>query len=101
MRSGAAEVAGIARNFLPKRTIHGTAEEARLNSVRGFLCHGICRRILHKAISSLAMSELDLLRGRGEAEGSGSYRRKPALLLLWNFVGLSFFFKCEIFVLPA
>jgi len=93
MRSGAAEVAGTARTFLPKRTIHGTTEEARLNSVRGFLCDGIaCRCILHKAISSSAMPELDLLRGREEALGSGLYRRKPALLLLWNFVGLSCFF---------
>ena len=69
MRSGAAEVTGTARTFLPKRAIHGTTEEARLNSVRGFLCDGnSCKRILHKAISSLAMSELDLLRGREDAE---------------------------------
>jgi len=40
MRSGAEEVAGTARTFLPKRAIHGTTEEARLNSVRGFLCDG-------------------------------------------------------------
>jgi len=52
----------------------GTTEEARLNSVRGFLCDGIaCRRILLKTISSSAMSELDLLRGREEAEGSLGY----------------------------
>jgi len=29
MRSGAAEVAGTARTFLPKRAIHGTTEVAR------------------------------------------------------------------------
>jgi len=48
MRSGTAEVAGKAKTFLPKRAIHGITEEARLNSVRGFLCDGnACRRILH------------------------------------------------------
>jgi len=73
MRSGTAEVAGTAQTFLPKRTIHGTTEEARLNSVRGFLCDGnACRRILHKAISSSAMSELDLLTGRKEAEDAAA-----------------------------
>jgi len=73
MRSGTAEVAGRAKTFLPKRAIHGTTEEARLNSVRGFLCDGnACRRILHKAISSLAMSELDLLTGREEAEDAAA-----------------------------
>ena len=37
-------------------------EEARLNSVRGFLCDGnSCKRILHKVISSSAMSELDFV----------------------------------------
>jgi len=62
MRSGPAEVAGTATTFLPKRAIHGTTEEARLNSFRG--CDGMAyRRILHKAISSSAMLELDLLRG--------------------------------------
>ena len=40
MLSGAAEEAGTTRTFRPKRTIHGTTEEARLNSVRGFLCDG-------------------------------------------------------------
>jgi len=74
MRSGAAEVAGTARTFLPKEAIHGTTEEARLNSGRGFLCDSIaCRHILHKAISSSVMSELDLLRGQEEAEGSLGY----------------------------
>jgi len=38
MCSGAAEVTGTATTFLPKRAIHGTTEEAHLNSVRGFLC---------------------------------------------------------------
>jgi len=71
MRSGAAaEVAGTAKTFLPKRTIHGTTEEARLNTVRGFLCNGnSCKRILHKAS---AMSELDLLRGREDAEDAAA-----------------------------
>jgi len=73
MRSGATEVAGTARTFLPKRAIHGTTEEARLNSVRRCLCDGNgCRRILHKAISSLAISELDLLTGRAEAEDAAA-----------------------------
>jgi len=61
------EVAGTARTFLPKRTIHGTTEEARLNSVRGFLCD-VNVRILHMAFSSSTMLELDLLRGREKAE---------------------------------
>ena len=74
MRSGTAKVEGTARTFLPKRAIHGTTEEARLNSFRGFLCDGItCRCILQKAISSSVMSELDLLRGREVSGGSLSY----------------------------
>ena len=73
IRSGTAEVADTVQTFLPKRTIHSTTEEAHLNSVRGFLCDGnACRRILHKAISSLAMSELDLLTGREEAEDAAA-----------------------------
>jgi hypothetical protein len=78
MHSGAAEVAGTARTFLPKRAIHGTTEEARLNSVRGFLCDGnACRHILHKAISSSAMSGLDLLTERlgEEAEDAATTSR--------------------------
>ena len=48
-----------AKTFLPKKAIHGTTEEARLNSVRGFLCDGNgCRRILYEAISSSAITEL-------------------------------------------
>jgi len=63
MRSGAAELAGTARTFFHKRAIHGTTEEARLNSVRGFLCDGSgYRRIPHEAISSSAMSELTTAR---------------------------------------
>ena len=61
MRFGAAEVAGtaLARTFLPKRAVHGTTDEARQYSVRGFLCDGQgCRRILHKAVSLSTMSEL-------------------------------------------
>jgi len=74
MRSGTAKVEGTRRTFLPKRAIHGTTEEARLNSFRGFLCDGItCRCILQKAISSSVMSELDLLRGREVSGGSLSY----------------------------
>jgi len=69
MRSGAGEVEGTTRTFLPKRAIHGTTEEARLNSVSGFLCDSnYCKRILHKAISSSVMMELDLLRGQEDAE---------------------------------
>ena len=57
VRSGAAEVADTAKTFLPKRAIHGTTEKARLKSFRGFLCDGnSCTRILHKVISSSAMS---------------------------------------------
>jgi len=79
MRSGAAEVEGTERTFLPKRAIHGTTEEARLNSVRGFLCDGnSCKRILHKVISSMAMSELDLLRGREDTEDE-AVRKSPNL----------------------
>jgi len=60
MRSGTAEVVDTAKTFLPKRAIYGTIEEARLNSVRGFLCDGnVCRYILHEAISSSLMLELD------------------------------------------
>eukprot|EP00277_Geminigera_cryophila_P034409 CAMPEP_0173124522 /NCGR_PEP_ID=MMETSP1102-20130122/55712_1 /TAXON_ID=49646 /ORGANISM="Geminigera sp., Strain Caron Lab Isolate" /LENGTH=86 /DNA_ID=CAMNT_0014032897 /DNA_START=184 /DNA_END=444 /DNA_ORIENTATION=- len=77
MRSGTAEVAGTAKTFLPKRTIHGTTEEVHLNSVRGFLCDGnACRRILHKVISSSAMSKLDLLAGREEAEDAQAAARQ-------------------------
>jgi len=73
MRSGTAEVAGTAKTFLPKRAIHGTTEEARLNSVRGFWCDGnACRRILHKVISSSAMLELDMFTGREEAEDAAA-----------------------------
>ena len=69
MRSGASEVASTARTFLTKRQIHGTTEDVRLDSSRGFLCDGNgSKRILHKAISSSAMSELDLVAGREEAE---------------------------------
>jgi len=69
MRSETAEVAAKTKTFLPKRAIHGTTEEVRLNSVKGFLCDGNAwRRILHKVISSLAMSKLDLLTGQEEAE---------------------------------
>ena len=53
MRSGTTKVAGTTKTFLPKRAIHGTTEEAHLNSVRGFLCDGnACRRILHQAAST-------------------------------------------------
>ena len=70
---GATEVTGTARTFLPKRAIHGTTEEARLNSVREFLCdRNSCKRILHKAISSSAMLELDLLRGQEDAEDAAA-----------------------------
>jgi len=73
MCSGAAEVAGTARTFLPKRAIHGTTEEPRLNSVRGFLCdRNSCKCILHKAISSSAMLELVLLRGQEDAEDAAT-----------------------------
>jgi len=73
MRSGAAEVAGTARTFLPKRAIHGTTEEARLKSVRGFLCDSnFCKRILDKVISSSAMLELDLLRRQEDAEDAAA-----------------------------
>ena len=76
MRFGAAEVAGTARTFLPKRTIHGITEEARRNSVRGFLCDGNgCRRILrvHEAISLSAMSELAT--ARHNLRFDGGFRR--------------------------
>jgi len=73
MRSGAAEVAGTGRTFLTKRQIHGTTEDARLKSSRGFLCDGNgSKRILHKAISSSAMSELDLVAGREEVEDASA-----------------------------
>jgi len=84
MRSWAAEVAGTARTFLPKRAIRGTNEEARLNSVRGLLCDGnSCKPILHKAISSLALSELDLLRGREDAEDAAASQApdSPSLVM--------------------
>jgi len=84
VRSGAAEVAGTARNFLPKRAIHGTTEEAHLNSCRGFLCDGnFCKHILHKAISSLAMLELDLLMGREDAEDAAASQSpdSPSLVM--------------------
>jgi len=73
VRSEAAEVAGTARTFLAKRHIHGTTEDARLNSSRGFLCDGNgSKRILYKMISSSAMSELDLVAGREEAEDAAA-----------------------------
>jgi len=69
MRSESSEVEGTTRTFLAKRQIHGTTEDARLNSSRGFLCDGNgSKRILHKAISSSQISELDLVTGREEAE---------------------------------
>jgi len=69
MRFGAAEVAGTARTFLTKRAIHGTTKEARLNSVRRFLCDGnSSKHIFHKAIYLSAMSELDFVAGREEAK---------------------------------
>jgi len=77
MRFGAAEVAGTARTFLPKRAIHGTTEEARPNSVRGFLCDGNgCRHIFHKAISLTAMSELATARHNRRLSGASD---RPAL----------------------
>jgi len=42
MHSGAPEVADTARTFLPNRAIHGTIEEARLNSVKGVLVWRHC-----------------------------------------------------------
>jgi len=84
MRSETAEVAGTARTFLPKRTIHGTTEEARLNSVRGFLCDSnSCKRILHKAIFSSVMMELDLLRGQEDAEDAAASQSpySPSLVM--------------------
>jgi len=73
MRSGVSEVGGTVRTFLTKRQIHGTIEDARLNSSRGFLCDGNgSKRILHKAISSSAMLELDLVTGRQEVEDASA-----------------------------
>ena len=83
-RSGAAEV----RTFRAKRAIHGFTKEARLNSVRGFLCDGNgCRCILHKAISSLAMSELDLMAGQEKPMISRYLQQSPRRRLLENLMG--------------
>jgi len=69
MRSGTVEVAGTARTFLPKRAIHGTTEEARLNSFRGFLCDGnSCKRILHNGnFCKRILHEISLWRMRLQA----------------------------------
>ena len=57
--------------------IHGTIEEMRRNSVRGFLCDGNgCRRILHDVISSLVMSELATARHNRRLDG-GFRRARP------------------------
>ena len=73
--------------------IHGTIEEMRRNSVRGFLCDGNgCRRILHDVISSLAMSELATARHNRRLDG-GFRRARPLKLprsFFWNFVGRFF-----------
>jgi len=83
--AGAVEVAGTARTFLPKRAIHGLTEEVRLNSVRGFLCDGNgCRRILHEASSSSAMSELATAWHNRRLAGASDRTS------LWNFVGVFF-----------
>jgi len=80
MRSGAAEVAGTAKTFLPKRAIHSTTEEARLNSFRGFFRDGNgYRRILHEAISSSVMSELATARYKCRLAGA-----RPLFLLNLN-----------------